>query len=91
MPMRASLATVLTVLALLAAQAAHPLRARAGGYELLPGGTQSVARGGAIAARPEDAMMLEHDPAGLSLLSGQQLLLNYDLPLREMCVDPYGY
>jgi hypothetical protein len=89
--MRASLATVLSLLSFIALLGARPSPVRAGGYELLPGGTQSVARGGAIAARPEDGMMLEHDPAGLSLLSGQQLLLNYDLPLSKMCVDSYGY
>lgn len=89
MPMRASLATSLAVLALLLSGA--PARVRAGGYELLPGGTQAVARGGAIAARPDNAMLLEQNPAGLALLSGQQLLLNVDVPVQDMCVDPYGY
>jgi hypothetical protein len=86
--MRASLATSIALLAVLGTL---PSRVLAGGYQLLPGGTQSVARGGAIAARPENAMMLEHNPAGLSLLSGQQLLLNVDTSFQNMCVDPYGY
>jgi hypothetical protein len=77
--------------AVLAGVGWSPARVRAGGYELLPGGTQSVARGGAVAARPEDATLLAHNPAGLALLSGNQLMLNYDLPLHQMCEDPYGY
>jgi long-subunit fatty acid transport protein len=87
-PMRAWLATSVALVAVLGTLAS---RVRAGGYDLLPGGTQAVARGGAIAARPENAMMLEHNPAGLSLLSGQQLLLNVDVPIHSMCVDLYGY
>ncbi len=83
--------TSLPTLAAIALLCALPSRAHAGGYELLPGGTQSVARGGAVAARPEDAMLLEHDPAGLSLLSGNQMLLNIDAPFHHMCEDPYGY
>jgi hypothetical protein len=83
--------TSLSTLTALAILVTLPARVQAGGYELLPGGTQSVARGGAVAARPENAMLLAQDPAGLSLLSGNQMLLNYDVPLHEMCVDPYGY
>jgi len=66
-------------------------RARANGYELLPGGAQAVSRGGAVAARPESAQLMLQDPAGLSLLSGGQMLVNYDVPLQSMCVDSYGY
>lgn len=36
-------------------------------------------------------MVLLHNPAGLTELSGDQLLLNVDVPFHEMCVDPYGY
>lgn len=88
MPTRASLARLLAVSIALAVGAS---RVRAGGYELLPGGTQSAARGGAVAARPENAMALLQNPAGLSLLSGQQVLLNVDLPIQKMCFDAYGY
>src|SRR5262245_25305928 len=68
-----------------------PRAVLANGVELLPGGTQSVSRGGAVAARPENALALEHNPAGMALLSGDQLLLNIDVPIHDMCMDPYGY
>ncbi|HMI94360.1 MAG TPA: hypothetical protein VK509_23470, partial [Polyangiales bacterium] len=68
-----------------------PAPARAGGLELLPGGTRSVARGGAVAARPEDAMGLLHNPAGLAFLSGDQMTFDLDFALGETCVDLYGY
>ncbi|MFI5306669.1 MAG: OmpP1/FadL family transporter [Polyangiales bacterium] len=84
---RISLPTLVTLLLL----SAVPVRVRANGYELLPGGTQSVARGGAVSARPENAMLLLQDPAGLSLLSGGQMMLNDDVPFHSMCVDSYGY
>src|SRR3954471_12902585 len=83
---RSSFALPALVALLLIARTVH-----ANGLELLPGGTQSVSRGGAVAARPENAMALEQNPAGMALLSGDQLLLNIDFPLQEMCVDPYGY
>ncbi len=70
---------------------ARPLPARASGFELLPGGTRSVMRGGAVAARFEDPMVLLHNPAGLSSLSGNRVMLNIDTAIHEMCVDPYGY
>jgi len=41
--------------------------ARASGLQLMPGGAKSVARGGAVAARPDDPMLLLNDPAGLAL------------------------
>jgi hypothetical protein len=69
--------------------AAEP--ARANGLELLPGGTESAARGGAVAARPVDGMALIQNPAGLAFMSGQQIMLDIDLPIHHMCVDPYGY
>jgi hypothetical protein len=51
----------------------------------------SVARGGAVAARPENAMALEQNPAGMSLFGSDQVLLNVDVAIHDMCVDPYGY
>lgn len=63
----------------------------ADGLQLLPGGTASVSRGGAIAARPEDPMTMLKNPAGMAFLSGNQLMLEFDGPIDHMCVDPYGY
>src|SRR5438477_8119138 len=82
-----------TLLALLALPALCALAApaRANGIVLLPGGSQSAARGGAVAARPEDPMTLAHDPAGMALLSGHQIMLDLDTAFHDMCVDPYGY
>jgi long-subunit fatty acid transport protein len=77
------------VLALVACAA--PSVVRANGLELLPGGARSVARGGAVAARPEDPMALIHNPAGLAFLPGDQFMLNVDVPIHDMCVDLYGY
>jgi long-subunit fatty acid transport protein len=65
--------------------------ALANGLQLLPGGTESVGRGGAVAARPVDGMALIQNPAGLAFISGQQLMLEVDFPTHHMCVDPYGY
>ncbi|HMJ54430.1 MAG TPA: hypothetical protein VK540_20250 [Polyangiaceae bacterium] len=78
-----------TALAFLLLGAAHD--AAAGGLELLPPGARSVARGGAVAARPEDPMALLHNPAGLAFLSGSQVILGVDAPFHHMCVTPYGY
>jgi hypothetical protein len=66
--------------------------AAAGGLDLLPPGTRSVARGGAVAARPEDPMTLVHNPAGLAFLpDGKQVQIGIDAPFSSMCVQPYGY
>jgi hypothetical protein len=66
--------------------------ASAGGLELLPPGARSVARGGAVAARPEDPMALLHNPAGLAFLPrGSQAIAGVDTPFHRMCVQPYGY
>jgi hypothetical protein len=60
----------------------------ANGSELLPGGTQAVARGGAVAARPSDPMVLLQNPAGLTELCGYLILLNIYTTFHDMCVDP---
>lgn len=65
--------------------------ALANGLELLPGGTESVSRGGAVAARPVDGMALIQNPAGLAFMSGQAIMLDVDTPIHHMCFDPYGY
>jgi hypothetical protein len=81
----ASIASALLVFATI------PL-AGAGGLELLPPGARSLARGGAVAARPEDPMALLHNPAGLAYLpEGSQVILGVDAPFHHMCVQPYGY
>lgn len=68
-----------------------PRLAHAGGLELLPGGTRSLMRGGAVGARPDDPMMLIQNPAALALLSDNQFLVEFDVPFHDMCVDLYGY
>jgi hypothetical protein len=65
--------------------------ALAGGLELLPGGTHSVGRGGAIAARPSNPMTVLQNPAGLAFLAGDQLMLDFDTAFHSMCFEPYGY
>ena len=80
-----------TSLALLLALFSLPRPVLASGFELMPGGTRSVARGGAVIARNEDPMALTHDPAGLTFLTGNQVMLDLDYPIHDMCVDPYGY
>jgi hypothetical protein len=64
---------------------------RADGEQMLPGGTQSVGRGGASMARPIDNMTMLHNPAGLVELSGDQFLLQLDTAFDRVCVQPYGY
>jgi long-chain fatty acid transport protein len=66
-------------------------RAHAGGLEYTGQGAQSLARGGAVAARADDPMVLAHNPAGLAELRGSQFLLNINLALFDACVDPAGY
>src|SRR6185503_4759709 len=68
-----------------------PQQASASGLELMPGGTRSVARGGAVIARNEDPMALTHDPAGLAMLTGSQVMLDLDFPIHDMCVESSGY
>ena len=80
-----------TSLALLFALLCVQERVFASGLELMPGGTRSVSRGGAVIARNEDPMALTHDPAGLTWLTGNQVMLDLDFPIHDMCVDPAGY
>jgi hypothetical protein len=68
-----------------------PSTVQAGGLELLPGGSRSLMRGGAVVARAEDPMTLLHNPAGLTSLHGDRVMLNIDLTLQSMCFDAYGY
>jgi long-subunit fatty acid transport protein len=74
--------------------AALPLTASsalAGGLELVGPGVHAVGRGGAVAAKAEDATVLIHNPAGLAELRGSQLLLDMTVPVMAACVDPIGY
>jgi hypothetical protein len=50
-----------------------------------------LGRGGAVAARADDPMVLMYNPAGLVELRGTQLMLNANLALMNACVDPIGY
>lgn len=65
--------------------------ARAGGLELMPGGASAIGRAGAIAARPSNPLTMLHNPAGLSDLADDQVLVGFDMPFHDMCFDPYGY
>src|SRR5215510_15177565 len=65
--------------------------ARAGGIDYAGAGTQALARGGAVAARADDPMVLMHNPAGLVELRGSQMLISANLALMDACVDPIGY
>jgi hypothetical protein len=64
---------------------------RADGELIMPGGAQSVARGGATAARPTDLSTMLQNPAGLVDLPGNQGFYNFDTTFNSICVDPYGY
>lgn len=57
----------------------------------MPGGTHAVGRGGAVAARPSNPMTVLQNPAGLTELSGDQLMLDFDTAFHDMCFAPYGY
>lgn len=65
--------------------------ARAGGIEYAGAGPQALGRGGAVAARADDPMVLMYNPAGLVELRGAQLMLSANLALMDACVDPFGY
>jgi long-subunit fatty acid transport protein len=60
-------------------------RARAGGNEYNGAGTRAAGRGGAFAARADDPMALQLNPALLSDLTGVQLMLNANVGLYESC------
>jgi hypothetical protein len=64
---------------------------RADGEQIMPGGTQSVSRGGATAARPTDASTMLQNPAGLIDLPGNQAFYDFDTAFNSVCVEPYGY
>src|SRR5262245_45537392 len=86
-----SRAGVASLIGFVAAVAGAPSIAKAGGFEVVGQGAQSLARGGATLARADDPMVLAHNPAGLAELRGSQLLLNLNVALFDACVDPAGY
>jgi hypothetical protein len=65
--------------------------AHADGEQLMPGGAQSVARGGATVARPTDATAILQNPAGLVDVVGNQGLYGFDVAFDHICEEPYGY
>jgi hypothetical protein len=65
--------------------------AHAGGLEYQGAGAQALGRGGAVAARATDPMVIAYNPAGLAELRGSQFLLNMNLAVFDACVDPAGY
>lgn len=75
-----------TAALLLAVPSAH-----AGGIEYTGQGAMSLQRGGAVAARAEDPMVLAHNPAGLVELRGSQFLLNVNAAFFDACFDPIGF
>ncbi len=71
--------------------AAYPSAASAGGLEYTGQGAIALGRGGAVAARAEDPMVLAHNPAGLAELRGSHFLINLNLALFDACVQPSGF
>jgi hypothetical protein len=71
---------------LLAPKAVH-----AGGLEYTAAGATALGRGGAVAARADDPMVLYYNPAGLVELRGNQLLIDANIALMDACVDPIGF
>lgn len=65
--------------------------AQAGGLEYTGQGAQALGRGGAVAARADDPMVLAHNPAGLAELRGSQFLINLNVALFDACYTGSGY
>ncbi len=85
--MRCSIAFLLIALGI----AMVPSLALAGGLEYTAAGAQALGRGGAVAARADDPMVLAYNPAGLAELRGTQLLFNFNVAMMDACIDPIGY
>ena len=81
----------LQLVALLGCALILPRKTYAEGEGLMPGGAAAISRGGAIAAKPVDALTLMHNPAGLTALDGHQGHYGLDMQLDSICVEPYGY
>jgi|GEM_PF-6658370 len=81
----------LQLVALLGCALVLPRKTYAEGEGIMPGGAAAVGRGGAIAAKPVDAMTLLHNPAGLTALDGNQGHYGLDMQVDSLCMEPYGY
>ncbi len=64
--------------------------AHAGGVEYVGQGTRALGRGGAFAARADDPMALTYNPAALSDLQGNQVMLNVNNAFYDACVTREG-
>lgn len=85
---RAVVGTLLTGLAI-GAQAASAGTVHAGGFEMSGVGTRGMGRGGAIAARSDDALALALNPAMLADVDSQ-ILLNVHALVWDACVQRDG-
>lgn len=65
--------------------------AHAGGLEYAGAGARGLARGGANAARPEDAQVLKSNPAGLARMTGNTLSGDLNFAFMNACYDAVGY
>lgn len=67
-----------------------PTTAHAGGFELSGAGTRPLGRGGAFAARADDALALLYNPAMLADLPDSQIHLSAGIGLLDACVQRTG-
>lgn len=67
-----------------------PTSAHAGGFEFSGAGTRSLGRGGAFAARADDALALLYNPAMLADLPDSQIHLSAGMALLDACVQRSG-
>jgi hypothetical protein len=81
-------ANIATVAALIALSGTGT--ARASGLEIPEGGALGLGRGGAVVARPTDAMAVTYNPAGMLGLAGAQLSLGSNLGTFTQCFQRYG-
>lgn len=64
--------------------------AQAGGLEYNGAGARALGRGGAFAARADDPMALQYNPARMVDLEGSQLLLSINAALYDVCAARSG-
>jgi long-subunit fatty acid transport protein len=64
--------------------------ALASGLEIPEGGALGLARGGAVVARPTDALAVAYNPAGMLGLAGAQLTLGSNFGSFTQCFQRYG-
>jgi hypothetical protein len=83
---RKSLLSLLAV----AASSAAPATALAGGFEYQAMGAPAMGRGGAYAARVDNPLALQYNPAQLAGVAGTQLALGANIPFFSSCFTPAG-